>query len=87
MVVVRDGAAGVPIAWDSWGEWRFGRRQPEVVWLRERAPEAPVDAAWCPVCWGNGRLFEEARNGEGLIPAATCPACDGSGQAHVPPAD
>lgn len=87
MVVVRDGAAGVPIRWESWGSWRTGRREPEVVWLREIVPAQEIDAEWCPTCWGNGRLFEMARNGEGAIPTGACPACDGTGVVPTVDAD
>jgi len=83
MVVVRDGVAGAPIQWSSWDDWRRGRNEPELVWLRPLSGrELPPTATWCPVCWGNGRLFEMARNGEGPIPVASCHACDGSGVAR-----
>jgi hypothetical protein len=32
----------------------------------------------CATCWGQGRLLEPARNGEGLVPVA-CEACLGTG--------
>lgn len=35
-------------------------------------------AWWCPNCWGAGRIFREAGNGEGLIPVR-CERCDGTG--------
>lgn len=32
----------------------------------------------CPECWGQRRILEPARNGEGLIPVA-CGRCLGTG--------
>lgn len=34
----------------------------------------------CATCWGNGRLYRDAPNGEGLIPEESCRACDGLGR-------
>jgi len=30
--------------------------------------------SFCPICWGQGRIFEPAANGEGLIPVP-CGGC------------
>lgn len=40
-------------------------------------------SVWVPygVCAGQRRLFEPARNGEGLVPR-TCPMCLGVGETH-----
>ena len=78
MVKVRDNPLAPVIAWPSWRVWRAGRRAPELVWFRDLA--LPVTADWCPTCWGNGRIFGMARNGEGLIPLHPCAACDGTGR-------
>lgn len=39
----------------------------------------PVDAAFCPCCWANGRILSPAANGEGLVPLV-CDACAGTGR-------
>lgn len=36
----------------------------------------------CLYCWGQRRIIEPARNGEGMI-AAPCPDCGGTGM-HTP---
>lgn len=39
---------------------------------------------FCAVCWGAGRIFYEAANGEGLIPVP-CAECGGKGAVWVVP--
>lgn len=81
MVTVSDSTNGPPIAWESWSDWRCGRRHPDRVWFRERRPPRPSGHSdWCPACAGNGTIFVFARNGEGLVPWAACPICRGTGK-------
>ena len=49
-------------------------------------PMAMPASVWvpCGVCAGQRRLFEPARNGEGLVPR-TCPLCLGVGETHRAP--
>ena len=53
------------------------------------APTAPERARpWadglsgvqCATCWGNGWVYRDAPNGEGLIPDESCRACGGMGR-------
>jgi hypothetical protein len=37
---------------------------------------APTPSVWCFTCAGNGRIYEPAGNGEGLVVRA-CPTCLG----------
>lgn len=78
MVSVRDTPLSPAVAWPSWRVWRTGRRRPGEVWFRSR--ELAPSAFWCPTCWGNGRLYAMAGNGEGLIPVRPCAACAGTGR-------
>lgn len=57
--------------WDAWRRERSGGALPQ-------APLVPANSASCAMCWGNGRILEEAGNGEGLIPVV-CEHCDGWG--------
>jgi hypothetical protein len=71
--IVRVGSPPIPVRYASWNDWRADLLQP--------LPPAPLIAsatASCPLCWGQGRLWEMARNGEGLVPL-DCPTCGGSG--------
>jgi hypothetical protein len=49
-------------------------------------PLAPAATCFCATCWGQGRIWSPARNGEGLIPV-TCRACDGQGVCRHPDPD
>lgn len=49
------------------------------MWFRD--PVRFETADWCAICWGNGRIFGMARNGEGLIPLHPCATCAGTGRA------
>jgi DnaJ-class molecular chaperone len=42
------------------------------------APAPSVVWCPCPMCWGQGRIFED-RNGEGIVPSS-CDACLGLGE-------
>lgn len=65
----------IPVAYRSWTDWRADR-------CRSRhatpAPLVPVGVSFCAACWGQGRTWTPARNGEGLIPTR-CLVCDGEG--------
>jgi hypothetical protein len=77
--IVFFGSPAVAVRYDSWREWRDDVARP--------LPPAPLIAsrtASCPRCWGQGRHFEQARNGEGLVPVG-CPGCGGSGLVVVDP--
>ncbi|MFN8110610.1 MAG: hypothetical protein U0Y82_12320 [Thermoleophilia bacterium] len=65
----------IPVAYRSWDEWRVDRQRRTV---EEPIPLVPASASFCAGCWGQGRTWSPARNGEGLIPVA-CPVCDGEG--------
>jgi len=79
VVTVRDNPLAPAIAWPSWRAWREGRRAPESVWFRDCA--RPATADWCLLCWGNGRIYGMAPNGEGLILLGPCWECAGTGRA------
>jgi hypothetical protein len=73
-VIVIERATRIPVLYRSWSEWRFER-------LRTGALPPPLllprDSCFCALCWGAGRFYEPAPNGEGDVPR-TCPACQGS---------
>ncbi len=61
--IVLAGSPPIPVRYESWDAWRADVTQP--------LPPAPLIAAGtasCPRCWGQGRIWEAARNGEGLVP-------------------
>jgi len=68
----------IPVVYDSWGEWREDRRR---ILTEPPLPTAPATVAFCALCWGQGRIWSAARNGEGLIPVA-CGHCQGQGVVH-----
>ncbi|HET6691882.1 MAG TPA: hypothetical protein VFG74_13570 [Miltoncostaeaceae bacterium] len=71
--IVLVGRPAVPVRYESWEAWRADVTRP--------LPPAPLVApqtASCALCWGQGRLWHEARNGEGLVPSE-CPRCVGAG--------
>lgn len=71
MFTVQEGPALVK--YDDWPEWRTDRahRLPP-------APLIPKGAHSCGLCWGAGRFWEPAGNGEGLVPRV-CGHCAGAG--------
>jgi hypothetical protein len=71
--IVLAGSPPVPVRYESWEAWRADVTQP--------LPPAPLVAAGtasCSGCWGQGRVWEPARNGEGFV-AHPCETCDGAG--------
>lgn len=64
---------GMRVAYPNWDEWRIDRRAAAT---REPAPIVASNTSFCAACWGQGRIWTAARNGEGLIPVR-CAACDG----------
>jgi hypothetical protein len=77
--IVLAGSPPLLVRYESWDAWRADITQP--------LPPAPLIApstASCSRCWGQGRVWAPARNGEGLIPQA-CEACDGSGLVFTGP--
>ena len=71
--IVLAGSPPIPVRYESWDAWRADVTQP--------LPPAPLIAAGtasCPRCWGQGSIWEAARNGEGLVPQR-CEACAGAG--------
>ena len=65
----------------TWVVWRQQRQLPteEPPAATPMSPPTRVPlAGFCPTCWAAGRIWVQARNGEGLIPVA-CRACGGSG--------
>lgn len=77
-VVMHEGRPPVPVRYDSWAEWRrYQAEEPQSVLL------VPAHTVFCALCWGNGRVLEPARNGEGLVPVA-CAHCAGFGLVRAP---
>jgi hypothetical protein len=71
--IVLAGSPPMLVRYESWDAWRADVLHP--------LPPAPLIAPGtgsCPLCWGQGRLWEAARNGEGLVPH-DCSPCTGSG--------
>jgi hypothetical protein len=67
---VREGDSRVSVAYESWTDWRARKGIDSAT--------APLGSCFCAICWGAGRVFEAAMNGEGLIPVA-CATCCGTG--------
>jgi hypothetical protein len=65
----------IPVAYPTWVDWRIERRAAAAA---EPLPLAPAATCFCATCWGQGNIWSQAANGEGLIPHA-CPVCDGQG--------
>lgn len=62
-----------PVMYDDWDHWRRYRGIADM-------PELSLPpASFCGLCWGQGRIHEAARNGEGYVPRE-CEACHGSGR-------
>lgn len=76
--IVFFGSPALPVRYASWEDWRRDVTSP----LAPPPLVAPGTAS-CARCWGQGRHFAPARNGEGLVPVA-CPDCGGSGLVVVP---
>lgn len=71
--IVFFGSPALPVRYESWEEWRRDVARPAAP-----LPLIAPRTASCARCWGQGRHFEPARNGEGLVPVG-CPGCGGSG--------
>jgi hypothetical protein len=71
--IVFSGSLPIPVRYESWEAWRADVAQP----LPPALLVAPGTAS-CATCWGQGRFWESARNGEGLVPRP-CETCGGSG--------
>jgi hypothetical protein len=63
----------VPVAYTSWLDWRIDKRQSTDF---DPLPLVPSATCFCAMCWGQGRIWSPARNGEGLIPQL-CTTCFG----------
>ena len=74
------GSPPIPVRYDSWDAWRA-----EVSHPLAPAPLVAAGTSSCPACWGQGRILEPARNGEGLVPHP-CERCDGGGLVLTEPA-
>jgi hypothetical protein len=70
----------VPVAYPSWGDWRIDKRESAD---QDPCVLVPAKTSFCATCWGQGRIWSQARNGEGLIPHR-CPACDGERVVRTP---
>jgi len=77
-VTVYAGSTALPVRYESWEAWRRDVTRPLAP-----APLVASGTVSCATCWGQGRVFEPARNGEGLVPGA-CAECSGSGLVPVP---
>jgi hypothetical protein len=73
-ITVLEGSDQMLVGYPGWHAWRRERERPPL----PPVPLVPACSASCAVCWGNGRIFEQAANGEGLIPVS-CESCDGWG--------
>jgi hypothetical protein len=71
--IVRAGTLPARVRYPSWNVWRA-----ETANALEPLPLIAPSTASCAVCWGQGRVWEQARNGEGLVPRE-CEGCTGSG--------
>jgi hypothetical protein len=71
MPVVREHE--MPVIYYDWAEWRFEQALAVV-----GEPLVAPGISFCFTCAGNGRIYEWASNGEGLIPTP-CAWCLGRG--------
>lgn len=69
MPIVNDNL--MPVIYPNWEAWRVER-----LVMNVPQPLIVPDTSFCGVCWGQGRLWELAANGEGYIPrpCVTCAA-------------
>ena len=65
----------IPVAYRSWCDWRTERRRTTDA---SPLPLVPTGVSFCASCWGQGRTWSQARNGEGLVPVP-CTGCGGEG--------
>lgn len=65
----------IPVAYRSWLHWREDRQRDRDA---SPLPLVPTGVSFCASCWGQGRTWSQARNGEGLVPV-TCAGCGGEG--------
>lgn len=65
----------LPVRYTTWAEWRSEHSESDIV-AADRL--APTTTSFCVTCAGNGRTYEYAKNGEGLIPVP-CVSCLGLG--------
>ena len=72
--VAREGELRLLVAYDSWADWRDGRR---LEGIDEIPPASTYE--FCALCWGQGRIVSPAANGEGPIPVR-CVTCRGTGR-------
>ena len=63
----------LPVLYGDWAEWRLEQAVALV-----GGPLVVPGTSFCFTCAGNGRVYEEAGNGEGLIPTP-CLSCLGRG--------
>lgn len=71
--IVHEGRSRIPVLYRDWTEWRASHQRSG---LMGPAPLLPERTAFCATCWGAGRIYEAAGNGEGLVPR-DCPWCGG----------
>ncbi len=71
MPIVHEGE--LPVIYPDWAAWRL-----EQAVATGGAPLFTPGVSFCFTCSGNGRIYEWARNGEGLIPTP-CLSCLGRG--------
>jgi len=74
LITVVEGQDRMLVGYPSWRAWKEDRQRPPLPTVRL----VPAGSASCATCWGAGRIYEPAMNGEGLIPR-TCERCDGYG--------
>ena len=77
-MIVIEPATRIPVLYRNWSEWRGDQLRTGAL---PTLPLLPRDSCFCAHCWGAGRIYEPARNGEGNVPR-TCPACHGSRSAQ-----
>jgi len=71
--IVLEGMERIPVRYEDWDAWRAELAEPGLP-----VPLIAPGTRSCAICWGSGRVHEQARNGEGLVPRA-CWGCGGGG--------